>query len=68
MAFTHAFRNLQGKFLTGIATFNRDSTFQLPQPSRYFQRSTVIPTFNRDSIFQRSSAIATFNRGLTLEL
>ena len=61
MAFTRAFRNLQGKFSTAIATFNFQprfnfSTFQLPQPSRYFQRSTAIPTFNRDSVFQRSNS------------
>ena len=67
MGFTHAFRNLQGKFSTAIATFNFQprfnfSLFQLPQRNRYFQRSTAVPTFNRDSVFQRSAAIPTFNR------
>ena len=67
MGFTRAFRNLQGKFSTAIATFNFQprfnfSLFQLPQRNRYFQRSTAVPTFNRDSVFQRSSAIPTFNR------
>ena len=28
-----------------------------PQRNRYFQRSTAVPTFNRDSVFQRSAAI-----------
>ena len=67
MGFTHAFRNLQGKFLTAIATFNFQprfnfSLFQLPQRNRYFQRSTAVVTFNRDSVFQRPAAIPTFNR------
>ena len=67
MGFTRAFRNLQGKFATAIATFNFQprfnfSLFQLLQHNRYFQRSTAVPTFNRDSVFQRSAAIPTFNR------
>ena len=67
MGFTRTFQNLQGKFSTAIATFNFQprfnfSLFQLPQRNRYFQRSTAVPTFNRDSVFQRSAAIPTFNR------
>ena len=67
MGFTHAFRNLQGKFSTAIATLNFQprfnfSLFQLPRRNRYFQRSTAVATFNRDSVFQRSAAIPTFNR------
>ena len=33
---------------TAIQLFNSNSLFQLPQPSRYFQRSTAIETFNHD--------------------
>ena len=67
MGFTRAFRNLQRKFSTAITTFNFQprfnfSLFQLPQRNRYFQRSTAVATFNRDSVYQRSAAIPTFNR------
>ena len=58
MGFTRAFRNLQGKFSTAIATFNFQprfnfSLFQLPQRNRYFQ------TLNCGSNFQPRFSFST---------
>ena len=63
MGFMRAFRNLQEKFSTAIATFNFQPRFVISasNSNRLFHRLTTISTFNRDSVFQRSTAIATFN-------
>ena len=53
--------NCNVQLSTMIQLFNTDSLFQLPLRNCYFQRSTAIPTFNRDSAFQRSTAVPTFN-------
>ena len=61
---------------TTIQLFNSDSLFQFPQRNRYFQRSTVIATFNWDSTsalqlstaIQRSTVIPTFKCGLHSQL
>ena len=64
MGFMRAFRNLQEKFSTAIATFNFQPRFVISasNSNRLFHRLTTISTFNRDSVFQRSTAIATSNR------
>ena len=69
MGFTRAFRNLQEKFSTAIATFNFQPRFVISasNSNRPFHRLTTISIFNRDSVFQRSTAIATSNRDSTFQ-
>ena len=75
MGFTRAFRNLQGKFSTVIATFNFQKRFNFSTAIQFFnaqlrlQLSTAIQFFNAQLRlhfqprfnFQRSTAIPTFS-------
>ena len=68
MAFTRAFRNLQGKFSTAIATFNFQPRFNFSTAIRCFSFHNRVVIFNAQLRFQLSTAIQIFNAQLRFQL
>ena len=64
MGFTRAFRNLQGKFSTAIATFHFQPRFNFS----LFLLHNAIVIFNAQLRFQLSTAIQFFNAQLRFQV
>ena len=64
MGFTCPFRNLRGKFLIAIATFNFQPRFNFSTAIRYLSSQHAIGIFNAQLRLQLSTAIQFFNAQL----